>query len=345
MKNARNGEKVPVVGQSLEKLESIVKEMGFPRFRAKQVFQWIYQHHIEKIDEMSNVPKALLAKLSETHILHPLSLKLHTPSELEPTEKFLFTVQSGEKIETVIMKDGKRNTICLSTQIGWAVDCDFCATAKMGFQKNLSAGEIVDQFIQVQRRTTLPITNIVFMGMGEPFLNYKNVILAADLLNHSEGIGMGARRITISTAGIVPKIKQFAEEKHKYKLAISLNAPNESRRETIMPITKTHRLNDLMEAANLYYESSGRFPTFEYVLLAGINDSLKDANQLIQLIGRQPCKLNVIPYNEIGGKYERPSEDEIKSFLSQLKNVPFQVTVRWSRGTDIKAGCGQLAVD
>ncbi|MBT3589247.1 MAG: 23S rRNA (adenine(2503)-C(2))-methyltransferase RlmN [Candidatus Marinimicrobia bacterium] len=343
MKNAQKIEKVPLVGQSLEKIILNVQEMGFPKFRGKQIFQWLYQHRVNDFSDMKNVPNAIREKCGESFNIHPLELKLHTQSNQEPTEKFLFTLKRGENIESVLMKDRKRNTICISTQVGCAVDCDFCATAKMGFQKNLTVGEIVDQFIQVQNLATIPITNIVFMGMGEPFLNYKNVISAADLLNHPEGTQMGARRITISTAGVVSKIKQFAEEKHKYKLAISLNASNESVRKEIMPITKTHGLNALMEAADIYYQSSGRFPTFEYVLMEGINDSLRDAHDLTRLIGRQPCKLNVIPYNEIGGYYKRPSDDKIKSFLSQLKNVPFQVTVRWSRGTDIKAGCGQLA--
>ncbi len=343
MENKQNKEKVPLIGQTLKEIVHLIQEMDFPKFRGKQIFQWLYQHRVNEFSDMTNVPNVVREKCEESFTVHPLVLKLHTHSNQEPTEKFLFKLKSGENIESVLMKDGKRNTICISTQVGCAVDCDFCATAKMGFQKNLTVGEIVDQFIQVQNLATKPITNIVFMGMGEPFLNYKNVISAADLLNHPEGIHMGARRITISTAGVVPKIKKFAEEKHKYKLAISLNASNESVRKDIMPITKTHGLNALMEAADMYYQSSGRFPTFEYVLMDGINDSLRDAHELARLIGRQPCKLNVIPYNEIGGMYKRPPDDKIKSFLSQLKNVPFQVTVRWSRGTDIKAGCGQLA--
>lgn len=344
MENALKNQKVPMIGMSLEEITSIVIEIGYPKFRGLQIFQWIYQHRIQDFSEMSNVPKTLLEHLEESFCIHPLKLNLHTQSDKEPTEKFLLKLLSGENIETVLMKDGKRNTLCISTQVGCAVNCDFCATAKMGFQKNLTTGEIVDQFLLVQKISKTPITNIVFMGMGEPFLNYKNVISAADLLNHSSGIKMGARRITISTAGVVPKIKQYANEKHKYKLAISLNASHESQRELIMPITKNYGLNALMEAADIYYQSSGRFPTFEYVLMDGINDSLRDANELIRLIGRQPCKLNVIPYNEIGGIYQRPSDQRIDSFISQLKNVPFQVTVRWSRGTDIKAGCGQLAV-
>jgi len=180
------------------------------------------------------------------------------------------------------------------------------------------------------------------MGMGEPFLNYKSVIEAAKIL--SQEMGFGARRITISTAGIVPKIRQLADEDHKYKLAISLNGTDERSRNTIMPLTKTHSLKSLIESAHYYYKKIRRFITFEYVLLKDVNDSPEDGKRLIDLLRSLPCKVNVIPYNEIGGKYNRPKEDKIHAFVHSLKHAPFTVTVRWSKGTDIDAGCGQLAV-
>jgi 23S rRNA (adenine2503-C2)-methyltransferase len=212
----------------------------------------------------------------------------------------------------------------------------------MGFIKNLSVGEIVDQVIHLQTQSKSRITNVVFMGMGEPFLNYKSVIEAAKIL--SQEMGFGARRITISTAGIVPKIRQLADEDHKYKLAISLNGTDERSRNTIMPLTKTHSLKSLIESAHYYYKKIRRFITFEYVLLKDVNDSPEDGKRLIDLLRSLPCKVNVIPYNEIGGKYNRPKEDKIQAFLHSLKHAPFTVTVRWSKGTDIDAGCGQLAV-
>jgi 23S rRNA (adenine2503-C2)-methyltransferase len=243
------------------------------------------------------------------------------------------------------MKEGKRITVCLSTQVGCAVDCDFCATAKMGFIKNLTAGEIVDQFLQLQKMSEQKITNVVFMGMGEPFLNYKNSIAAADLLHHAKGINMAAWRITISTAGVVPKIRQFTEEKQPYKLAVSLNGTTQDQRLKTMPITQTHTFSNLIKASKDYAYNSRNRITFEYVLMDGINDEPQDAERLLRLLGSIECKLNVIPYNEIGGEYRRPSDEKIEAFMAPLKRASFPVTVRWSKGQDIDAGCGQLATN
>ena len=228
--------------------------------------------------------------------------------------------------------------------MGCAVDCKFCATAKMGFIKNLTSGEIVDQYLAISNSIDEYITNIVFMGMGEPFLNYKEVIHAANLFNHKDGINIGAQRITISTVGIISKIKQYSEEGHKYKLAISLNGNNQKQRVDIMPISKTHTISDLIKSVWYYYKKTKRLATLEYVLMENINDSIADANKLITLIGDLPCKVNVIPYNEIEGPFKRPSEKIIKEFVDQINNGNFIVTVRWSKGTDINSGCGQLAV-
>jgi len=291
---------------------------------------------------MENLPQSLRDNLENMIALHPLRIIKISGSDSKSTRKYLFETLDGQKIESVLMNDRKRTTVCISSQVGCAVDCKFCATASMGFIKNLSVGEIVDQVIHLQSQSKSRITNVVFMGMGEPFLNYKSVIEAAKIL--SQEMGFGARRITISTAGIVPKIRQLADEDHKYKLAISLNGTDERSRNTIMPLTKTHSLKSLIESAHYYYKKIRRFITFEYVLLKDVNDSPEDGKRLIDLLRSLPCKVNVIPYNEIGGKYNRPKEDKIQAFLHSLKHAPFTVTVRWSKGTDIDAGCGQLAV-
>ena len=190
----------------------------------------------------------------------------------------------------------------------------------------------------------VPITNVVFMGMGEPFLNYQQAINAAELFNHRDGINLSAQKITISTVGIISKIKQYSEEGHKYKLAISLNATHQSQRVNIMPISKTNSINDLIKSVWYYYKKTKRLVTFEYVLMANVNDSISDADRLINLIGELPCKVNVIPYNEIDGAFKRPKEGEISKFVNQINNSNFIVTVRWSKGTDINSGCCQLAV-
>ncbi|MEA1882073.1 MAG: 23S rRNA (adenine(2503)-C(2))-methyltransferase RlmN [Candidatus Marinimicrobia bacterium] len=321
---------------------SLVRTMGESQFRTQQINNWIYEHHVAAWVEMENLPQSLREKLNATLPLHPLEIINITGSETEATRKFLFKTKYGHKIESVLMHDGDRTTVCISSQVGCAVDCKFCATASMGFIKNLSTGEIVDQVIHLQRESKSRITNVVFMGMGEPFLNYRRVIEGAKALNKI--MGFGARRITISTAGIVPRVKQFADENHQFKLAISLNAIDEKNRKKIMPLTETHPLYSLMEAARYYYEKTRRFITFEYVLLKGINDSPEAGKCLIDLLRSLPCKVNIIPYNEIGGEFSRPGEQTIHAFLKSLKDAPFTVTVRWSKGTDIDAGCGQLAV-
>ena len=242
------------------------------------------------------------------------------------------------------MEEKKLVTLCVSTQVGCAVDCKFCATAKMGFIKNLTAGEIVDQYLLILNSINKRITNVVFMGMGEPFLNYQQVVNAANLLNHKEGINLSAKRITISTVGIIPKIKQYAKEGHKYKLAISLNGSSQDQRLKIMPISKTHSMDALIQSAWDYYYISKKLITLEYVLLAGVNDDIADADRLMVLIGDLPCKLNLIPYNEIDGLFHRSSEEKIERFVNRLEHANFTVTIRWSKGTDISGGCGQLAV-
>ena len=334
--------KKPLIGLSMEDLELFARSLGHQSFRGRQLFDWIYRKNVYDFSEMSDLPISLREKLSDIP-LHPLKMVNNDVSTSKQTQKYLFELESGEKIESVLMVDGKRVTICLSTQVGCAVDCDFCATGKMGFIQNLTAGEILDQFLQLQKIIEKKITNVVFMGMGEPFLNYNNSILAADLLHHPKGINMGAWRITISTAGITKKIKQFANDAHPYKLAVSLNGSNQEQRLMTMPITKTQSFSELLEVSQYYTHQTRKRVTFEYVLMAGVNDDTVDAKNLKEILAPINCKLNLIPYNEINGPYRRPSDTVIKLFISSLKNASFPVTVRWSKGQDIDAGCGQLA--
>ena len=334
----------PLIGQTNLELESFAESIGEKSFRGRQLFDWIYRQQVDKFNEMTDLSKSLREKL-DSDTIHPLKIVNRDLSSSKQTRKFLFELRDGKLVEAVLMVEGARITVCLSTQVGCAVDCDFCATAKMGFVKNLSSGEIVDQFLHLQKMSEEKITNVVFMGMGEPFLNYKNTIAAADLLHHPKGVNMAAWRITISTAGIVPKIKQFSMEEQPYKLAVSLNGTSQDQRLRTMPITKTHSFSDLMRASKDYaYHSRNRI-TFEYVLMDEINDNPKDSEKLVKLLSNVECKLNVIPYNEIGGEYSRPSDEKIEAFLQPLKKANFPVTVRWSKGQDIDAGCGQLATN
>jgi len=344
MNNELLKQKVPLTGMSEEELNSMVEQFGESSFRGNQIFNWIYVQKIRDIQQMKNIPISFRNKLSEHYKIPSLILSKVSSSLLEKTSKYLFEISTGEKIESVLMEKENRLTVCLSTQVGCALGCTFCATAKMGFKKNLTVGEIIDQFLYLQSESKKRITNVVFMGMGEPFLNYERVISAAELLNHSNGINLGAGRITISTAGVVPKIKRFADEGWKFKLAISLNGTLDKNRMEIMPINKKYDINELISSAHYYYKKSRSFITFEYVLIEKKTDSMEDAKRLKKLLKELPCKVNIIPYNSFDESYHRPKKNRMESFLSELQSARFTVTVRWSNGTEINAGCGQLAV-
>lgn len=345
MTSSRKNIKSSLIGMDLNDFVSIIKTYDEQKYRAEQIFAWIYKNNVQSFAEMENLPKQLKINIADSYVLNSLKILKVTGDRSAATRKFLLECQDGEKIEAVLMREQKRITICLSSQIGCALGCEFCATGTMGIIRNLTAGEIVAQYLLLLNESEKPITNVVFMGMGEPFLNYNNVIKAADLLNHSDGINLGARHITISTAGIVPQIRQFAKEKQRYKLAISLNSSTQEQRLNTMPIAKKYPIDKLIESVKDYYNARRKLVTFEYVLLAGENDSMLDAQRLINLIGNLPCKLNVIPYNEIGGKFKRPNDEKISDFLGNFSNAPFTVTTRWSKGADINAGCGQLVIN
>ncbi len=325
-----------------EEIRKIIEKLGGPSYRLDQLDDWIYKKYVQTWQDMNNLPPKFISDLDSLFNLHPLTEIDSSGQSSDTAQKFLFQTSKKNKIESVLMYQKNRTTICVSSQSGCAVDCKFCATALMGFKENLSSGEIVDQILHLSNRSKSRVTNIVFMGMGEPFLNYKNVSKAAEIINKK--INIGARKITISTAGVVSKIYKMADDRLPYKLAISLNAPNDEIRKKIMPLTINNPIQELIKSAEYYYSKLKRFVTFEYVLLDKINDTESCAFELIDLLKDIPCKLNLIPYNEIGGEFSRPSNKSIDAFISALKNAPFTVTVRWSKGTKIDAGCGQLAV-
>tara|TARA_Y100001936_G_scaffold28445_1_gene26692 strand:+ start:5879 stop:6904 length:1026 start_codon:yes stop_codon:yes gene_type:complete len=335
--------KLILKGFTLQELETVITDNGFPNYKAHQIYNWIYKQGESNINAMSNLSKDLKYFLNENAILNTLQLSKHIESK--NTIKFLFKTHNDKYIESVSMIEDNRHTICLSSQVGCSVDCDFCATGKMGFIQNLNAGEIIDQLLFIKNSIKQPITNIVFMGMGEPFLNYNNVIKAAKLMNDQDGLNFAAHRITISTAGILPKINQFIDEKLKFNIAISLNASNNATRDELMPINKKWPISDLIQVAKQFNKNSRHTITFEYVLIDSINDSKEDAIQLTRLLKNSGCKLNIIPFNDIGNKYKRPSVERIEYFLDIIhqKHQGFQILVRWSKGVDINAGCGQLA--
>ncbi|NQV14668.1 23S rRNA (adenine(2503)-C(2))-methyltransferase RlmN [bacterium] len=335
--------KIQLKNFSQSELEDWVKSRGHKAFRGRQLFQWIWQKGIMEFSEMTNLSKELIQKLEQECSLELSSVSQIQTSESQGTSKFLIRLNDGKFVETVLIPEMNRVTVCLSSQIGCALDCDFCATGKMGLKRNLTSGEIADQLLHVRRFSPRPISNIVYMGMGEPFQNYDQVIRSANILHSDLGFSHGARKITISTSGLVPKIMQFAEEGHRYKLAVSLNASEDNSRSQIMPVNKKWDLDKLIKACQHYTRTSSNMLTFEYVLLEGVNDSVEDARRLMKLAGRVFCKLNVIPYNEVTAGYARPSKNRISTFLEALNRAKFPVTVRWSQGDDIDAACGQLS--
>ena len=328
-----------------EELQTLCIKAGESKFRGGQLFEWLYRHGISSFDSMLNINKSFREYLNEHFILHTLTVENSLLSEEDKSVKILFRTRDDHFIETVSMVENNRHTVCLSSQAGCVLDCHFCATGKLGLKRNLSTGEIVDQLIYVRENTDQPITNVVFMGMGEPFHNYDNVLNASDIFHSPKGFNLASTRITISTAGLLPQINKFIKEKRRYKLAISLNASNDKVRTEIMPINKKWSINDLIKSGKEYSNQKKRLIMFEYVLLKGINDSEEDALELARLLQGIPCKINLIPYNEIEGKYQRPDEATITKFSEILHNYrdEYRVLVRWSKGQDIAAGCGQLA--
>ena len=343
-----NNNKIFLKGMDLLELEVWCKLNNFSRFRAKQLYEWLYCHGSLDVSTMTNLPNLCTKIIQEQCIVSTLELVSRTVAKNNKTIKFLFKTITGNFIESVSMIDEtERHTVCISSQSGCNLGCDFCATAKMGLLQNLSAGEILDQLIIIRRLTGVAINNVVYMGMGEPFLNYDNVIKSAGILNNKKGFNISAQKITISTVGIVPKIKRFIEEKNKFGLAISLNASNDLTRNTIMPINKKWPISDLINMNKMYVKNNKRDKiTFEYVIMDGINSSVSDATELARILNSAKCKVNIIPYNETDGKYKRPSDATIEEFIDTLYlyNRNFQILVRWSNGLDIDAGCGQLAV-
>jgi len=337
--------RIPLKGLTLPELESFVLSQGLERYRARQLFHWMYYRRAKSFDQMTNLRKDLRQRLSEIAELHSVQIDHQQLSPESGAVKFLFQLRDGERVEGVFIPDGRRRTVCLSTQVGCPLGCTFCATGKMGFRRNLTAGEIVDQLIAIERLLDTEATNVVMMGMGEPFLNYENVIKAAQLIANPEGIAISQRKITLSTAGYVPAIYRFANEGHRFKLAISLNATTDELRSQLMPINQKFDLEKLLEAARHYVRKSRKRVTFEYVLIAGMNDSRSDARRLRRLLKGIPCKINLIPYNEIdGGGFQPPDERAVNQFAQWLADFAATVTIRRSQGGDIKAACGQLCV-
>ncbi len=319
-----------------------LEQTGQPKYRLTQILKGVYAKNYDTFEQFSDLPKDFRKQLAGDFRLRSFELVETFKSALDGTTKFLWQLQDGLKIESVIIYDSKRVTYCISSQVGCPLDCKFCATGKMGLLRNLSAGEIVEQVMQMKARSERPPTNIVFMGMGEPMLNYEQVMLAAEALSDPQGLGFSRKKITVSTAGIAKNIRRMADEQRPYSLAISLNAVTQEVRQKIMPIAKKYPLDELLAAAKYYAKTTGKRITFEYVLMDGLNASPEDARALIKLTHGIPCKINVIPCNSDDARYQPPPDDVVAEFDRAVHSGRRTITIRNRKGWEIQAACGQL---
>ncbi len=342
--------KPSLLGLSLEQLTAVFKEMGEPGFRAKQVMEWVFQRRVLSFVQMTNLSAALRAKLAERLTLRTMSYSSVSGSE-DTTRKYLFKLHDGRYVETVLIPANPalyggasdRLTLCVSSQVGCAYDCKFCASGLAGFTRNLTAGEIVEQIVQVEALAQDRIDNLVFMGMGEPMANYTNVTTAIEILNAPWGVGIGARHMTLSTSGVAPNIRKLADFPLQVRLAISLHGATDEVREKIMPVNKKYPLSELFDALAEWHRKRKQHLTFEYILIEGVNDGLDQARVLAKRAKPLQAKVNLIPYNTVEGlHWKRPSEAQQDAFLAVLLNAGVTATLRREKGHDIAAACGQL---
>ena len=329
---------------SLEELEGVFKQWGLSAYRARQVFSWIYQERVSSFEAMTNLSLDLRSRLKERFVFQPLELEKLRESA-DGTKKFLFRLGCGNLIESVLIPVKERLTACLSSQAGCPFSCGFCASGITGFKRNLSSGEITGQLLEISYKLSpeSAITNVVFMGAGEPLDNYENVLKAVRIINSRDGFNVGARRITISTCGIIPGIKRLSNEGLQIELSVSLHAADEKTRSRLMPVNKKYHLRDLISACKDYAALTKRQVTFEYVLIKGINCSKEAADNLVKLLAGWECKVNLLVYNRVEEfSYQPPDEREVEFFRWLLRKRGIVVTLRKSRGKDIDGACGQL---
>jgi len=332
---------------TLEDLIVSMEKIGEKRFRAKQIYEWLWKKNAATFEEMSNLGKELRTKLESHFFIDHIQLEDQQISS-DKTIKCAFSVEKGKVVEGVLIPTTSRTTACISSQVGCSLSCTFCATGRLKLMRNLTAGEIVDQVVylkdQAENRYQTPLTNIVYMGMGEPLLNYKNVLRSIDLITGEDGLGMSPKRITVSTAGIAKMIRKLGDDGVKFNLALSLHAANDKKRSEIMEINDTNNLETLADALRYFYEKTESRVTFEYIIFKDFNDRIEDAQELAAFARCVPCKINIIEYNPIDeGSFQQADTEKVNAFAAFLESKNLIVNVRRSRGKDIDAACGQLA--
>ncbi len=339
-------EKINIKSLTRDELLARLVDQGLKKFRADQILMWLYTHHARSFDDMTNIAKLERTQLASSFYI-PIPKIITTETSLDGTKKFLFELVDSHTVESVLIPDEDRQTLCISSQVGCQQACRFCLTGSGGFTRDLKAHEIVDQVLEVSRilkeEGTRGITNIVLMGMGEPLANFDEVVKAIKLITSTTGLGFSPRRVTVSTDGLVPEIGKLGRSGVKVNLAVSLNATTDEVRDRIMPVNRRYPIKELLAACKRFPLEPRRRITFEYVLLRGVNDSVEDAQRLTKLLQGIKCKVNLIPFNPFpGSEFKRPEDGAVQRFRKILVNANYTALVRESRGQDISAACGQL---
>ena len=337
-----NNEKKYLLGLTLAELKQVAKDLGMPAFTGGQMAKWLYEQHVKSIDEMTNISKANRAKLAAEYEIGCAEFS-DAQYSVDGTIKYLFPTRSGKFVETVYIPDKDRATLCVSSQVGCKMGCRFCASTIGGWTRNLLPSEMLDQIYRIQSITGERVSNVVVMGTGEPMDNYDNIVRFVHLLSDEGGLNISQRNITVSTCGIVPKIYELAKEKLQITLALSLHAPNDEKRRELMPIANRYSMDEVLDACRNYFQETGRRITFEYSLVAGVNDSDEDARELSSRIHDINCHVNLIPVNPIKERsYRRSTHQAVENFKIKLEKCGINVTIRREMGSDIDGACGQL---
>ncbi|HIT89553.1 MAG TPA: 23S rRNA (adenine(2503)-C(2))-methyltransferase RlmN [Candidatus Merdenecus merdavium] len=336
-------EKKEIKSISFNQLKKELEEMGEKEFRSKQIYEWIHVKLIDSFDEMTNLSKDLRERLKERYELSPLKMLEVQTSKVDGTQKFLFGCSDGHVVESVLMGYHHGNSVCISSQVGCRMGCTFCASTIGGLTRNLSPGEMLSQVYQIQKYSGKRVSNLVLMGTGEPLDNYDHVIQFVQMLSDQHGLHISQRNMTVSTCGLAPKIRELAKEGLQITLALSLHATTDEKRRKLMPIAKRYDLKEILEACDFYFETTGRRMTFEYGLVAGVNDRSEDAEELIRLVKHKNCHINLIPINPIKERdYVQSTKSDVEKFKNKLEKCGINVTIRREMGRDIDGACGQL---
>ena len=328
---------------SMKELKMEMEAIGEKAFRAKQVYEWLHVKLVDSFEEMTNLSKALREKLDANYEIPTVKMLERQESKLDGTNKFLFQLQDGNMVESVLMKYKHGNSVCISSQVGCRMGCKFCASTLDGLERNLRSSEMLGQIYQIQKISGERVSNIVIMGTGEPMDNYDNFVKFIQLLTDENGLHISQRNVTVSTCGIVPNMKRLAEEKLQITLALSLHGSNQEKRKSLMPVANKYDLSEVLEACDYYFEKTGRRISYEYSLVHGVNDTEEDAAELIALLKHRNCHLNLIPVNPIKERsFEKPSKKSAENFKLKLEKSGINVTIRREMGSDIDGACGQL---